>query len=166
MKIYKLPDLADTAPGGVFELGKDELKTDSIALRYCKLPPRASQHRVEAEPDRKVVLFVVSGCVNIRLKKTEFSMSAGEAMMLCATDEAVLDNPDENPAAYLIASSPVQSAAASAEAVKAERQVPEAPVGSAQAQTSAAVKDAIAGTAGQDETPDDSSFVITKEEYD
>lgn len=79
MKIYRLPQLVDSAPGGRYRLGPESLDTDAVFLEYLRLGPGTEPVRLPADTGYDCVIYVQNGQAAIESGKKTFSVGAGEA---------------------------------------------------------------------------------------
>lgn len=100
MKIYKLPQLADSNPEAAFQLGPPE-GSGGVYLCYCRLVPgRTKRH--SSCGDSGCVVFVVKGSVVVRFERKEFTVSEGEAFRAEGPGELVLAGTGAVESAYVL----------------------------------------------------------------
>jgi hypothetical protein len=101
MKIYKLPQLAESSPEGGYLLGPEDLMTDAVYLSYRSIPPRGPEAMIPAKDGFEEVVYVLKGSVRVSCEKSEFSATAGEAFH--PKGAIRLDNPGDGEAVYIVA---------------------------------------------------------------
>ncbi|MBI5810073.1 MAG: hypothetical protein HZB21_02635 [Deltaproteobacteria bacterium] len=102
MKIYKLPNLAESSPEGVYSLGEDELKASSVYLTYGRLLPKETGRKVLPHDGYEEIIYIVKGSVRVNHGKGgAFTLGAGEAFG--PKGACSLDNLSDAEAAYIAA---------------------------------------------------------------
>ena len=101
MKIYRLPQLAETSPKREFVLGREALETDAVYLHYCRLAPRESGREAAPKEGYEEIIHVVKGGLTVRQGKSTFCVSAGDAFHL--KEPVHLENQSNEEAVYIAA---------------------------------------------------------------
>ena len=103
MKIFRLPQLTESAGGGEFRLGPDELSTDSIYLVYGRLCPGESGRVIEAGGSGEEVVCVTKGKILVKGDSFDFKVAEGEAFRLNGNGPLrVVNTADDEEAVYII----------------------------------------------------------------
>lgn len=101
MKIYRMPQLAESSPGGACILGPSELDSNAVYLVYGRLLPKETGRAITPKEGFEEVLYLAKGSVTARQGKKSFPVSAGEAFLV--KDSVSLDNNGADEAVYITA---------------------------------------------------------------
>lgn len=101
MKIYKLPELAESHPERRYLLGSKDLSTDAVYLGYRSIVPRGPEAELTPREGYEEVVYILKGSVRVKCARSEFSVKAGEAFHPAGPIR--LDNPEEEEAVYIVA---------------------------------------------------------------
>ena len=101
MKIYRMPQLAESSPGGACILGPSELNSNAVYLVYGRLLPKETGRAITPKEGFEEVLYLAKGSVTARQGKKSFPVSAGEAFLV--KDSVSLDNNGADEAVYITA---------------------------------------------------------------
>lgn len=101
MKIFKLPELADENPEGVYLLGDGDLKSDAVYLFYRRLRPNEAGFELSPRGGYEEVVYIIKGSLTVRCGRSSFPVGAGEAFLL--KGRLLIDNPHADQAVLLAA---------------------------------------------------------------
>jgi uncharacterized cupin superfamily protein len=103
MKIYKLPQLADSTPDSVYHLDRsdEEFKATGAYLIYARMRPGETGRELTTHGNLEEIIYIVKGKLSIRKGKSSFPVSAGEAFV--TSEPLSLDNPGSEEAVYIAA---------------------------------------------------------------
>ncbi|HLC18013.1 MAG TPA: hypothetical protein VJM57_03255 [Thermodesulfobacteriota bacterium] len=101
MKIYKLPQLADSSSSREFVLDEEAINTDAVYLLYGRLSPGESDREITPPDGYEEIIHVVKGTLNVRHGNSSFSVSAGEAFH--PVGPVFVDNPAREEAVFTVA---------------------------------------------------------------
>ncbi|TAN64338.1 cupin domain-containing protein [bacterium] len=101
MKIYKLPQLADSTPDNVYHLDRsdEEFKATGAYLIYARMRPGETGRELITHGNLEEIIYIVKGRLSIRKGKSSFPISAGEAFV--TSEPLLLDNPGSEEAVYI-----------------------------------------------------------------
>lgn len=137
MKIYKLPQLADSTPACEFRLGPENSNAASVYLVWGKIRPGEAARKVACAAGHEEIVCVVKGALQVKHGRSSFSVTAGEAFHAKEGDTLLLENTGIDEAVYLAAGaltakpgavakpSPKEENSAAIEAVSAASAPPE-----------------------------------------
>ncbi|MBI5586855.1 MAG: hypothetical protein HY889_00635 [Deltaproteobacteria bacterium] len=103
MKIYKLPQLADSTPTSEFRLGPENSSAASVYLVYGKIRPGEAARKVACAAGHEEIICVVKGALKVKHGRSSFSVTAGEAFHAKEADTLYLENTGIDEAVYLAA---------------------------------------------------------------
>ncbi|HBG47294.1 MAG TPA: hypothetical protein DDW94_09955 [Deltaproteobacteria bacterium] len=101
MKIYRLPQLADSAQDGTYLLGPHELHSRAIYMVYGKLRPGETPKKLAPENGTEAIIFVLKGNMKTKTGKTAVSVGPGEAFHLKGPDIYYLESAGAEEAVYI-----------------------------------------------------------------
>lgn len=101
MKIYQLPQLADSTPDSVYHLDRsdEEFKATGAYLIYARMRPGETGRELTTHGNLEEIIYIVKGKLSIRKGKSSFPVSAGEAFV--TSEPLLLDNPGSEEAVYI-----------------------------------------------------------------
>ncbi len=106
MKIYRLPQLAESNPGSSeYYLGPGEIETDALYLIYGRLRPRETGRKITTAEGAEEILCVIKGAIKVKCGNNSFTVTAGEAFLSKKAQTISLDNPGAEEAIYISAGS-------------------------------------------------------------
>lgn len=123
MKIYKLPQLADSAQSSEYRLGPENSSADSVYMVYGKIRPGEAPRKVACAAGHEEIFCMIKGTVSVRKGRSSFPVAAGEAFHAGEGETLYLETVGDEEAVYLAAGS--LNAAAVKQAAEAKR--PSAP---------------------------------------
>lgn len=123
MKIYKLPQLADSSPSSEYRLGPENSPAGTVYMVYGRIRPGTAARKMECPAGREEIICVVKGALSVRKGRSTFQVSAGEAFNALPGETLYLEGLGGEEAVYLAAG----SLNASARPVGAEKRAPAPP---------------------------------------
>lgn len=105
MKIYKLPQLADSSPSSEYRLGPENSSAGSVYMVYGRIRPGTAARKVECASGREEIICVVKGALSVRKGRSAFQVSAGEAFNALPGETVYLESAGGEEAVYLAAGS-------------------------------------------------------------
>lgn len=105
MKIYKLPQLAESNPGMEYRLAPESNELGAVFLVYGTIRPGEAPRKTSSGPGREEVYCVIKGSLKVSCGRSSFSVSAGEAFRAGSGDAIYLENPGSVDAVYLASGS-------------------------------------------------------------
>lgn len=103
MKIYRLPQLAESTPEGTYCLGFEDLNTRSVYMLYGRLRPNESARKVIPAEGTEEIICVIKGSLKVKSARASFSVLAGEAFHLKESETFILDNTGDEEAVFIAA---------------------------------------------------------------
>lgn len=103
MKIYRLPQLAESTPEGTYCLGFEDLNTCSVYMLYGRLRPNETAHKVVPAEGTEEIICVIKGSLKVKTGRSTFSVLAGEAFHLKESETVILDNTGDEEAVFIAA---------------------------------------------------------------
>jgi len=105
MKIYKLPQLADSNPTTEYRLGPENSCAGSVYMVYGRIRPAEPARKISCASGDEELVCLVKGTVSVRKGKSSFTVSAGEAFHAGAGETLYLETVGDEDAVYLAAGS-------------------------------------------------------------
>lgn len=124
MKIYKLPQLADSSPSSEYRLGPENSSAGSVYMVYGRIRPGEGARKVVCAAGHEEIICVVKGALSVHKGKSSFTVTAGEAFHAREGETLYLETVGSDEAVYMAAGS---LNAAAARPDRAEKR-PAAPV--------------------------------------
>ncbi len=118
MKIYKLPQLADSSPSSEYRLGPENSSAGSVYMVYGRIRPGEAARKVVCAAGHEEIICVVKGALSVRKGKSSFSVTAGEAFHAGEGETLYLETVGNDEAVYMTAGSLNAAAARPAPAEK------------------------------------------------
>ncbi|MBI5468208.1 MAG: hypothetical protein HY891_03660 [Deltaproteobacteria bacterium] len=118
MKIYKLPQLADSSPSSEYRLGPENSSAGSVYMVYGRIRPGTAARKVVCAAGHEEIICVVKGALSVRKGKSSFSVTAGEAFHAGEGETLYLETVGNDEAVYMAAGSLNAAAARPAPAEK------------------------------------------------
>lgn len=105
MKIYKLPQLADSSPSSEYRLGPENSSAGSVYMVYGRIRPGTAARKVECAAGREEIICVVKGALSVQKGRSSFQVSAGEAFNALPGETLYLESAGGEEAVYIAAGS-------------------------------------------------------------
>lgn len=118
MKIYKLPQLADSNPSSEYRLGPENSSAGSVYMVYGRIRPGEGARKIACAAGHEEIICVVKGAVSVQKGKSSFTVTAGEAFHAAEGETLYLETVGSDAAVYMAAGSLNAAAARPAQAEK------------------------------------------------
>ena len=105
MKIYKLPQLADSSPSSVYRIGPENSSASSVYMVYGRIRPNEAARKVECAAGHEEIFCVVKGALSVKKGRSSFQVGAGEAFHALPGTVLYLESAGGEEAVYLAAGS-------------------------------------------------------------
>ena len=125
MKIYKLPQLADSSPSSVYRIGPENSSASSVYMVYGRIRPNSAARKIECAAGNEEIICVVKGALSVQSGRSSFRVSAGEAFHAKEGATLHIECYGDEEAVYLAAGS--VGAAAVKQAVPGKHPAPPGP---------------------------------------
>lgn len=103
MKIYRLPQLADSNPDGTYLLGRHDIDSSAVYMIYGRLRPGDPPRKIAPAPGTEELVCVIKGSLQVKSGKTAAAVGPGEAFHLRGSDIFHIENTGKDEAVYIAA---------------------------------------------------------------
>ena len=105
MKIYKLPQLADSAQPSEYRLGPENSSAGSVYMVYGRIRPGEAPRKLACAAGHEEIFCMIKGTVSVRKGKSSFTVTAGEAFCAGEGETLYLETAGDEDAVYVAAGS-------------------------------------------------------------
>ena len=103
MKIYKLPQLADSAQPSEYRLGPENSSAGSVYMVYGRIRPGEAPRKLACAAGHEEIFCVIKGTVSVRKGQSSFPVTAGEAFHAGEGETLYLETAGNEEAVYVAA---------------------------------------------------------------